>query len=240
MVGMGSKQMSEQNVGKLKSYKRSESELEFGRILAFSDAVFAIAMTILVLTITVPNIPDRLVADELPGKIADLWPHLFSYLLSFAVIGVHWIGHHVIFSRIVRYDMRLVAINLAFLCFIALLPFPTELLGEYGDQAISVVIYATNLTILGVLQTWLFVHAIRRGLLRESISDEEEKHWIANLVFKPIIFGASIPIAIFVSPSLAQYSWILLLVLRPFLRRYLSIPDDQDGDDTGSKPANNR
>ncbi len=221
--------MNEPNERKLKPDEGSETELEFGRILAFSDAVFAIAMTILVLTITIPNIPDRLVAEELPGKIADLWPHLFSYLLTFAVIGLHWIGHHMIFSRIARYDMRLVAINLAFLCFIALLPFPTELLGEYGDQAISVVIYALNLTILGLLQTWLFVHAVRRGLLRESISNEEVKHSIANLVFKPIIFGASIPIAIFISPSLAQYFWILLLVLRPFLGRYLSMREEEDG-----------
>ena len=228
--------MSKANERKLAPYERSESELEFGRILSFSDAVFAIAMTILVLAIAVPNIPDRLVAEELPGKVADLWPHLFSYLLSFAVIGLHWIGHHMIFARIVRYDMRLVAINLAFLCFIALLPFPTELLGEYGDQAITVVIYASNLTILGVLQTWLFVHAARRGLLRESISSEEVKRSIANLVFKPIIFGASIPIAIFISPSLAQYSWILLLVLRPFLRRYLSMPEEGDGEDVDAEP----
>ncbi len=220
--------MSPQRERRLTPYERSASELEFGRILAFSDAVFAIAMTILVLAITVPNIPDRLVAEELPGKIADLWPHLFSYMLSFAVIGLHWVGHHMIFARIERYDMGLAAINLAFLCFIALLPFPTELLGEYSDQAISVVIYATNLTVLGLLQTWLFVYAVRRGLLSKSVSNEDVKRWIANLVFKPIIFGASIPIAVFISPSLAQYFWILLLVLRPFLRRYLSEPEDDD------------
>jgi uncharacterized membrane protein len=69
-----------------------------GRILALSDGVFAIALTLLVLNIEVPEIPENLVAEELPGELLDLWPKFLSYVLSFVVIGFYWMAHHSIFG----------------------------------------------------------------------------------------------------------------------------------------------
>ena len=204
-----------------KTFARGESRLEFARVLAFSDGVFAIAMTLLVVTINVPNIPSQLVDKELPGDIADLWPHIFSYFLSFAVIGLFWILHHRMFARIARYDMGLAALNLAFLGFIALIPFPTALLGQYGDQPISVVVYASNLAIVGFLQLWLYLHAVKRNLLRDSEGSKEVRDWIANLLVTPIVFSLSIPIALFIDSGAAQYFWILAFLLRLPLDRWL-------------------
>ncbi len=213
--------MKIRNTKPKKSYARSERQLEFTRILAFSDGVFAIAMTLLVVTIQIPDIPSGLVAEELPGDVADLWTDLFSYFLSFAVIGLFWVIHHRMFARIGRFDMGLAAINLAFLAFVALLPFPTELLGEHGDQAIAVVVYASNLATIGFLQVWLYLHAVKRNLLRDSEGILEIRAWVANLLVSPIVFSLSIPIALFVDSGVAQYFWILAFLLRPPLDRWL-------------------
>ncbi len=213
--------MKIRNTKPKKSFSRSERKLEFTRILTFSDGVFAIAMTLLVVTIQIPDIPSGLVAKELPDAIGNLWTSLFSYFLSFAVISLFWVIHHRMFARIARYDMGLVALNLALLAFVALLPFPTELLGEYGDQAISVVVYASNLAVIGFLQLWLYLHAVKGNLLRQSEGSKEVRAWIANLLVSPLVFSMSIPIALFIDSGAAQYFWILAFLLRPPLDRWL-------------------
>ena len=80
--------------------QRAESSRELERILFFSDAVFAIAITLLVLNIEVPDIPQGLVAEELPGQLLGLWPKYLSYVISFLVILSFWIAHHSSFSHI--------------------------------------------------------------------------------------------------------------------------------------------
>ena len=124
---------------------RRSFELE--RIVFFSDAVFAIAITLLVLDIKVPEIPERLVAQELPEALAALWPKFLSYVLSFVVILFYWTAHHRIFHAIKDYDWNLIWLNSLFLMCIAFLPFPTALLGEYGNHQLPVVIYAGSVAI---------------------------------------------------------------------------------------------
>lgn len=102
---------------------------DLGRTIAFSDGVFAIAITLLVLSI---DVPDGFARKELSEFIRDEWPQFFAYFLSFAVIGRFWIGHHHVFSMLQDFDRRLIVLNLAYLSMIVLVPFPTELLGEYG------------------------------------------------------------------------------------------------------------
>ncbi len=78
------------------------------------------------LTIEAPEIPANVVAEELPGRLLDLWPDIFSYVLSFLVILLYWMGHHVMFRAIRRYDRGLICLNSLFLMCIAFLPFPTS------------------------------------------------------------------------------------------------------------------
>jgi uncharacterized membrane protein len=128
-------------------------------ILALSDGVFAIALTLLVLNIEVPEISEYLVAEELPGALLDLWPKFLSYLLSFMVIIFYWITHHSIFGLIKDHDRVLIWLNSLFLLCVAFLPFPTALLGEYGDQQLVVVIYAGSLAITRLILSlvWWYV-----------------------------------------------------------------------------------
>ena len=100
--------------------------------------MIAIAITLLVLSIDVPNL-ELEPAEELEGKLLDLWPDLLAYALSFAVIGRYWIVHHRFFATLERYDSGLVALNLIFLAWIVLIPFTSELLGEFGDEEAAVI-----------------------------------------------------------------------------------------------------
>jgi uncharacterized membrane protein len=101
---------------------------------SISDAVFAIAITLLVLDIRVPEIPERLVVEQLPQRLYELRPKYLSYVLSFVVILMYWMAHHSTFRAIRCYDRVLIWLNSLFLMCIAFLPFPTSLLGEYGDH----------------------------------------------------------------------------------------------------------
>ena len=124
------------------------------RIICFSDAVFAIVMTLLILDISVPDIPQGTATAELPARVLDLWPQFFSYALSFLVIGTNWMAHHGTFQYFKSYDRTLMWLNLLFLLSISFVPFPTALLGEYGEQQFAVVLYALSLAVPSLCLLW--------------------------------------------------------------------------------------
>src|ERR1700737_1299223 len=107
-------------------------QLSRNRIEALTDGVFAVAMTLLVLDIKVPELPQPMATDELLRQLLALWPKFLSYVISFVILGVYWVGHHVQLSFIRRADRPLLWINILFLLWVALVPFSTALLGEYA------------------------------------------------------------------------------------------------------------
>lgn len=139
------------------------------RIETLTDGVFAIAMTLLVLEISVPEISHSSgtedIVTELSRKLFELWPKVLSYVISFVILGIYWIGHHNQFHYIKRSDRILLWITILFLMFVAFIPFSTALLREYGDQQISVIIYGINLILTGLslyLQWWYAATKDRR------------------------------------------------------------------------------
>ena len=197
-----------------------ESGTEIERTVFFSDAVFAI--TLLALNIEVPEIPHDLVATELPGRLLDLWPQFLSYVLSFLIIGFYWMAHHRTFHYIRSYDHRLLLINLLVLMLSALVPFSSSLLGEYGDQQIAVVFYATHLAVTGLALSWLWWYASRNPrLIDPDIDPRVVRYNDLRGLLVPLFFVLSIGIS-FVSVTAAQLSWVLIAtVLRPILLRYI-------------------
>jgi len=109
-------------------------ERELDRLIFFSDAVFAIVMTLLVLEIRVPEVPLALAAAEVPNEVLALGPKFFSYVLSFLVIGTYWIAHHQTLRYVQSYDRRLLWLNLLFLLSISFIPFPTALLVHLQER----------------------------------------------------------------------------------------------------------
>jgi uncharacterized membrane protein len=182
---------------------------ELDRIAAFTDGVIAIAITLLVLAIDVPNV-ELEPGTTLDEKLLALWPDLFAYALSFAVIGRYWVIHHRFFATLRRYDGRLIALNLVFLAWVVLIPFASNLLGDFGDHTPAVVAYAVVLTAVGLLN-WLTVHhCIESGLVMPGAKLQHD--WTSLVL--PAVFAASIPVAI-IAPRIATLMWLILLFFYP-------------------------
>jgi uncharacterized membrane protein len=196
-----------------------ESGRELDRIVNFTDGVFAIVITLLILTIQVPEIPPTLVAQELPSRLLALGPKILSYVISFLVVAVYWMAHHRIFRPIRGYDRTLLWLNFVFLMTISFLPFPTSLLGEYGEQQLPVVIYAANVSAASLLLTLISWYATNRGHLTPPDPDEgDTRHGRVQGLAVPVVFLLSIAVSFF-SVAAAMYSWLLLLVVGPLLQR---------------------
>jgi uncharacterized membrane protein len=176
------------------------------RIVFFSDAVFAIAITLLVVEIRVPS--GSLTTHQFRQALVDRLPEILSFALSFWVIGRFWLSHHRMFQQIAAFDPVLIATNLGLLGMIAFLPFPTALLGREGEHPISAVIYASTMAVTAALSWFVFRHARRAGLVDPRADVVTVRTIAARSVTALVVFAASIPIAVF-SPQAAIGVWLL-------------------------------
>lgn len=180
------------------------SQRELDRLTAFSDGVFSIAITLLVLGIAVPQVEQ----GSLPDALNELVPDITAYFIGFAVIGLFWYGHHRLFAELERSNGALVVVNLLFLSMIALMPFTTGVLGGYDGESIAVAVYAVNLGLAATLDSILDRVAARGKLFLPGVEPEHDRLVIEGIM-RPVVFLSSIPVA-FVSPVLAQLWWLLL------------------------------
>lgn len=180
---------------------------DYDRTVALSDGVFAIALTLLVL-----NIPQPSSKGDLWEELGELVPDLGAYVLSFVVIAGMWRAHHVFFRELERINSRLTTLNLAFLGLVALIPFPTGLIAEQGDQSAAVIVYAVTIAAVSGLDGAMQVYARGAGLAAPRT------HGLFSYYFVSIVFLVSIPIAV-VSPAAAVWSWVSLPFIGYFLRR---------------------
>jgi TMEM175 potassium channel family protein len=193
------------------------------RIINLSDGVFAIAITLLILDIRVPDMPENLVATELPAALLALWPKYLGYLLSFVGISTFWMIHQSIFRPIRAYDRVLLYLNFVFLMVVAFVPFPTSLLGEYGNHQLPVAIYAATLAIGRLLLTAIHWYSTRDGRLLEEAQDPRiVRFFLIRGLTIPAIFLLSIGISFF-SVSAAIWTWFIMLAVDAIiLRRRMS------------------
>lgn len=198
-----------------------EQAYSLGRILAISDGVFAFALTLLVVQLTVPDLGT---GGSLGSGLLDETPSYFSYALSFAVIATTWYGHHSNFKYIRRSDGRLIALNFASLLLIAVLPFPTAVLGRYGHDPVAAVIYAVTIALTGLFGAavwWYATH--RRRLVSRDLDDRVVRLRTYRTLTVPAVFLISIPIAVW-RPEAAEVGWTVIwflyfAVLHRFLDR---------------------
>jgi uncharacterized membrane protein len=205
------------NEGPRLSYSRDS--VEFARALAFSDGLFAIAMTLLIVAIAVPTLSDTNSVHELADALNDLTANFVSFFISFAVIGRYWLAHHQFVSQLERMDQRVIGLNLVYLAFIAFLPFPTALLGTYFENPLSVVIYALNVAAVSGMEVVLFRHAYRAGLLRRDLPPDVYS-WGVLMSLSPVAFFIlSVPVA-FISTTIAVLCWFLGLPFQFIANRW--------------------
>src|SRR5436190_4851503 len=134
---------------------------ETARVEAFSDGVFAIAITLLILEIKVPPSAEH---EGLGHALVNLWPSYLAYLASFATIGVMWLNHHRLFTLIVKNDDGVVAFNLGLLLLVSWMPFPTALLAEHlhgPDSVIAGVVYAGSFFIIAIVFNLMWRYAVK-------------------------------------------------------------------------------
>ena len=143
--------MNESITGQEQTLQRSPEGMNTGRIEAFSDGVFAIALTLLILEVKVPQISEISNEQALQHFLLVQWPSYLSYALSVVVIGIYWVAHHGLFHYIRRADRGLFWLNILFLLCVTFIPFPTALLGEFSQYQTSVVMYGVSLAITGIV-----------------------------------------------------------------------------------------
>jgi TMEM175 potassium channel family protein len=186
------------------------AEEGIGRILALSDGVFAIAITLLILEIAVPATTSD---KDLPKALLELWPRYLAYVLSFVVIARFWVAHHVAFRLIAGYDTVLVWLNLLLLMFVAFLPFPTAVLGEHNGSAAAAVLYAAAVVLTGAASAAYWWYASGRGrLLRPDVGAARVRAIRARALSGPVFFALTLPIAAF-APYPAEVVWLLVFPL---------------------------
>ena len=189
------------------------------RVISFSDAVFAFAITLMALSIDIPDLPTHLTQSELLDKLYDLYPQFESYVISFAVIAMFWVSYHQVFNHIKGSHITMVYLNLLFLLLITLLSLSTSLVINYGTYQIPYIIYCFIVIMTSSLLATIWWHATRnKRLIDKNLHPFFIKGVLVNLMSIPIVFTISIIIS-FVNLDIAQYFWLIIAPLNIIIKR---------------------
>jgi uncharacterized membrane protein len=173
---------------------------DVGRLLALSDGIFAIAMTLLVLDVPVPPHLAQRTDAALVHALMDLEPNLISFGLSFVLVALYWITHRRLFRDVARVSPLLIRLNVLVLLLVCLVPFTAAVLSRYGDIGTAIVVYAINLGALGLVLTGLQVESWRSGLLVPRPSAAQQRWALIRGFGGAAAFLSSVPVAL-VNPN---------------------------------------
>jgi uncharacterized membrane protein len=182
------------------------------RIETLADGVFAIVMTLLVFDMRVPA-QNQVEAGGLLSALLALIPNLISYIISFVILGVFWVGHHNQFFYIRRSDRTLLWINILYLMFVALVPFSAGLLSRYGSDPLSIVVYNLNLIGTGTVLFLHWVYAVRDGHLLGHTLDPKVDRLVRRRILTPPVFYSFAIIVSLVNVEVALILDILIPIL---------------------------
>ena len=182
--------------------RETDAAESFGidRIKFFSDAVFAIAITLLSLNLALPGNTKE---SNLAHQLGTLWPEYGAFAFTFLLIGLRWLTHLIQFRYIRRYDNTLLGLNLTLLLVVAFLPFASRVLAEYPDSRAACALYAGSMAVAGLISTALWRHANRSGQLTEDpgLDADTRRNLQIRWAVLPVFFGIAI-VLIFAVPSL--------------------------------------
>jgi uncharacterized membrane protein len=201
---------------------QDHGEYDVGRLLALSDGVFAIAMTLLVLDVPIPQ---RIAVEAdaaLQAALLQAFVPLLAFALSFFLVGVAWLRHRAMLRGLARTDGGLAWINLLMLFVVCLVPFSAGVLSRYGYLSTAVVLYAANMALLGLSGLGLRWRCWRGRLLKVHPTRVEQRMAVADSVLSVAVFALSMPIAVF-NPTAGEFFWTAqgLSAFRPMVRRRL-------------------
>lgn len=193
------------------------ASLELERIIFFSDAVIAIAITLLSVQIGLPADIDP---TALPDRILKLLPQFGVYALSFLVIGNYWVIHHRVFRNIKHYDSTLLWLNVMFLLFIAFLPVPSHVFGRFPMQQSAIIFFDSFLILTGLSQAAIWRHAsYKHRLIDKQLSKELVDWGLVRSLVPPMVMLLSILLT-YINPISAILSWGLIWIDFAILNHY--------------------
>jgi uncharacterized membrane protein len=206
-----------------------EGGTDLERIVFFSDAVFAIAITLLTIEIKVPELEPQLLTAELPHAILSLLPEILVYAQTFVLIGIYWQAHHRMFRAIVRYDQMLIWLNTLFLLCVAFIPVPSATLGRYYNQPSAIVFYGLCLALTSLVSLLMWTHATRRHRLVKAELSKASIQDIFRRGVVTIVIALLAVAAAYLNTSLALGLWLVFLAatvpLSHLYHRLLSGPN---------------
>lgn len=192
-----------------------------GRLEAFSDGVFAIAVTLLVLDIKVPDVEGQPGSSVLTDALWQQWPSYAGYALSFITIGIVWANHHRVYASIARVNHSFLLLNVVYLMLVGVFPFPTALLSKYFEdvdkQGAATEVYMGLAMLISVVHTLAWRYASGPGhLLKEGVS----RRWVAGVTMRNVVgtsmFGLCFGLAfVSVYASLGVFCLMVLFYLLP-------------------------
>jgi len=206
-----------------KLHNELKKEFQLERLILFSDAVFAIAITLLVIEIKIPEIHEKPVTENaVLHKLRELIPKFAGFLVSFFLIGQYWIVHHRMFSFVINFTDRLIWLNILFLFAIALMPFSTGFYSEYVLRGVvtPVIFYTGNIALLGLANflMWRYL-SNQKNNLTENLTPALAKYFSLRALTVPVIFVIFSFVYLYY-PTIAFFIPILI----PFILRLIFNP----------------
>lgn len=197
------------------TYDRDADPVEFGRLVTLTDAVFAIALTLLVLDLA---LPDQAGGGDLADALAGAAPRFFAFVVSVAVVGTFFLSHHELVAMLQRLDSGLLGLTIPYLGLIALIPFAQSLLSAPTPEPLAFALYGALLgatSMVGALQLW---YAHRRGLLRAPLVGRDAWFEVARTAVPVVLFLSSAGLALLIA-QWAVLFWVAIWPLDSVLAR---------------------
>ena len=199
-----------------RSHLHFSTLMSFSRFEAFSDGVFAIAITLLALEIRIESIANA-TSEQVGKALLNLFPHIITYGTSFIVIGVIWLNHHALFHFLKKIDRVSLTINLFLLMCIAFIPCSTAILGKYREYPLIVAFYGFSLAFTGFVYNILWFYVLNRYIKSEnSIS--------SHIIRKASIWSIGYPTAYLLTATLAFFNSSLSLMLYGLISLFYLLP----------------
>lgn len=193
-------------------------DIKVEHVISFSDAVFAFAITLMALTIDIPDLPPNLSQSELLQRLDDFYPQFEDYIISFAVIAIFWISYHQVFNHIKGSHISMVYLNFLFLLFITLLSLTTTFVTNYASYQIPYIIYCIIVIMTSSLLVLIWWYATKEyRLVDKGMHPLFIKGTFFALLAIPIIFSISIIIS-FIDLVIAQYFWLGIIPMNVLIR----------------------
>jgi uncharacterized membrane protein len=189
-----------------------KKEFQLERMILFSDAVFAIAITLLAIELKVPAILHDVTDHKLAESLLELTPKFIGFLISFLIIGQYWTIHHRLFGFVVNFNLRLLWLNLFFLLAVILMPFTSAFYSEYITYFIKtpVILYISNISFLGIMNytMWRYVSNPKHRL-SEGLAKPVANYFSIRAIIVPVIF-ILMAFVYFIFPRVAV--WMPMLI----------------------------